>query len=157
MKMKKLLGLAMVLSLVLLAGVAFAADTNTVTVTANVVGTCRFDSATSTLAFGSLDPGVGGDVNASTSTTFWCTKNASYSITDDDGLYETGPNANRMRHATTLTEYIPYTFSYNPATGTGSGRTSPITLNISGTVTFANYQNAEVGDYADTVVLSITP
>jgi len=155
--MKKLLGLAMVLGLVLLAGVAFAADTHTVTVTANVVGTCRFNSATSTLAFGSLDPGVGGDVNASTSTTFWCTKNASYSITDNDGLYDTGPNANRMRHATTLTEYIPYTFSYNPATGTGNGRTSPITLNINGTVTFVNYQNAEAGDYADTVVLSITP
>jgi spore coat protein U-like protein len=157
MKMKKLLGLAMVLGLVLLTGVAFAADTNTVTVTANVVGTCRFNSATSTLAFGALDPGTGGDVNASTSTTFWCTRNASYSITDDDGLYETGVNANRMRHATTLTEYIPYTFSYNPTSGTGNGRTSPITLNINGTVTFANYQNAEAGDYADTVVLSITP
>jgi spore coat protein U-like protein len=157
MKMKKLLGLAMVLGLVLLTGVAFAADTNTVTVTANVVGTCRFNSATSTLAFGSLDPGVGGDVNASASTTFWCTKNASYAITDDDGLYETGPNANRMQHATTLTEYIPYTFSYNPTSGTGDGRTSPITLNISGTVTFANYENAAAGDYADTVVLSITP
>jgi spore coat protein U-like protein len=157
MKMKKLLGLAMVLGLVLLTGVAFAADTNTVTVTANVVGTCRFNSATSTLAFGSLDPGVGGDVNASTSTTFWCTRNASYSISDDDGLHASGPNANRMEHTTTAGEFIPYTFSYTPATGTGNGRTSPITLDISGTVTFANYQNAAAGDYADTVVLSITP
>jgi spore coat protein U-like protein len=155
--MKKLLGLAMVLGLVLLTGVAFAADTNTVTVTANVVGTCRFNSATSTLAFGSLDPGVGGDVNASTSTTFWCTRNASYSISDDDGLHETGVDANRMQHVSSPTEYIPYTFTYNPTSGTGNGRTSPITLNISGTVTFANYQNAAAGDYADTVVLSITP
>jgi len=155
--MKKLVGLAMVLGLVLLTGVAFAADTNTVTVTANVVGTCRFNSATSTLGFGALDPGIGGDVNANTSTTFWCTKNASYSITDDDGLYDTGPNANRMRHATTLTEYVPYSFSYSPATGTGNGRTSPITLDISGTVTFASYQNAAAGDYADTVVLTINP
>ena len=155
--MKKLVGLAMVFGLVLLTGVAFAADTNTVTVTANVVGTCRFNSATSTLGFGALDPGIGGDVNANTSTTFWCTKNASYSITDDDGLYDTGPNANRMRHATTLTEYVPYSFSYSPATGTGNGRTSPITLDISGTVTFASYQNAAAGDYADTVVLTINP
>ena len=155
--MKKLVGLAMIFGLVLSTGVAFAADTNTVTVTANVVGTCRFNSATSTLAFGSLDPGTGGDVNASTSTTFWCTKNASDSIADDGGLYETGLNANRMRHAAPLTEYIPYPFSYNPTTGTGNGRTSPITLNINGTVTFANYQNAAAGDYADTVVLSITP
>jgi len=156
--MKKLLGLVMVLGLVLVLGrVAMAADTNTVTVTANVVGTCRFNSATSTLAFGGLDPGVGGDVNASASTTFWCTRNASYSITDDDGLHESGVNGNRMEHTTTLGELIPYTFSYTPATGTGNGRTSPITLDISGTVTFANYQNAAVGNYADTVVLSITP
>lgn len=157
MRMKRLAGLMMVLALVLLTGVAFASDINTVTVTANVVGTCKFNSATSTLAFGSLDPSSGVDVNASTSTTFWCTKNATYSIADDDGLYESGPNANRMRHASTLTEYIPYTFSYNPTTGTGNGRTSPITLNINGTVTLANYQNALAGDYADTVVISINP
>ena len=156
--MKRLLGLVMVLGLVLVfSGVAMAADTNTVTVTANVVGTCRFNSAASTLAFGGLDPSTGLDVNASTSTTFWCTKNATYSVSDDDGLYETGANANRMRHATTLTEYIPYSFSYSPTTGTGNGRTSAITLDISGTVTFANYQNAAAGDYADTVVVSITP
>jgi spore coat protein U-like protein len=155
--MKKLVGLAMVLGLVLLSGVAFAAGTNTVTVTANVVGTCRFNSATSTLAFGALDPGAGGDVNASTSTTFWCTNGTSYSITDNDGLYDTGPNANRMQHATTLTQFIPYTFSYNPTSGGGSGIGIPITLNISGTVTFASYQNADPGDYADTVVISIAP
>src|SRR4030042_1206873 len=154
--MKKLLGVVMVLGLVLVLGrVAMAADTNTVTVTANVVGTCKFNSATSTLAFGGLDPSTGLDVNASTSTTFWCTKNATYSATDDDGLYETGVNANRMRHASTLTEYVPYTFSYNPTTGTGDGRTAPITLNISGTVTFANYQNAAAGDYSDKVVVLI--
>ena len=41
--MKKLLGLVMVLGLVLVLGrVAMAADTNTVTVSANVVGTCKF-------------------------------------------------------------------------------------------------------------------
>ena len=156
--MKKLLGLVMVLGLVLVLGrVAMAADTNTVTVTANVVGTCKFNSATSTLAFGGLDPSTGLDVNASTSTTFWCTRNASYSISDDDGLNELVANQNRMQHTTTATEFIPYSFSYNPTTGTGLGRTSPITLAISGTVTFANYQNAAVGNYADTVVLSITP
>ena len=155
--MKKLLSLAMVLGLVLLTGVAFAADTNTVTVTANVVGTCRFNSGTSTLAFGALDPSSGAPATASASPTFWCTRNATYSVTDDDGLYDTGPNANRMQHATTLTEFIPYTFTYSPTTGQGQGRTTNITLNISGTVAFADYQNSAAGDYADTVVLSITP
>ncbi|MEW6375531.1 MAG: spore coat protein U domain-containing protein [Thermodesulfobacteriota bacterium] len=156
--MKKFLSLIMVLGLVLVLGrVSMAADTNTVTVTANVVGTCRFNSATSTLAFGGLDPSSGLAVNASTSTTFWCTRNATYSVTDDDGLNETAPDANRMQHTSSPTEYIPYTFSYNPTTGNGQGRTSPITLNISGTVAFADYQDAAAGDYSDTVVISITP
>jgi spore coat protein U-like protein len=99
---------------------------------------------------------VGGDVNASTSTTFWCTKNADYSVTDDDGLYEGVAGSQSMKHASS-NEYIPYTFSYSPTTGTGQGRTTDITLNISGTVTFANYQNAAAGDYGDTVVLTIAP
>ncbi len=153
--MRNLIVLAM--GLVLFSGAAFAGDTNTVTITANVVGTCKFNSATSTLAFEPLDPASGNDVNAETTTTFWCTKNATYSITDDDGLYESGPNGNRMRHASITTEHIPYSFSYSPATGSGQGRTSPITLTISGTVTYANYQNAAAGDYSDTVLLTITP
>jgi spore coat protein U-like protein len=150
--------LAMLLGLVLsFGGEAMAGDTNTVTVTANVVGTCKFNSATSTLAFGSLDPSGSGDKTATASPTFWCTKNASYSITDDDGLHELAANGNRMQNTTAPAEFLPYTFSYNPASGTGTGRTTPITLNISGTVAFADYQNAAVGDYADTVVLTITP
>lgn len=155
--MKRLLGLAMVFGLVLGIGSAvIAEDTANIAVTANVVGTCRFLSG-ATLDFGALDPSSNSDVNASTSTTFWCTRNVSYSITDDDGLYESGSNANRMQHSSITTEYIPYSFSYSPALGTGNGPTTPITLTISGTVTFANYQNAAAGDYADTVVLSITP
>ncbi len=156
--MKKFLGMVMVLGLVLVLGrVAMAADTNTVTVTANVVGTCRFNSATSTLAFGALDPSSGTPATASAAPTFWCTRNATYSVTDDDGLHELAANGNRMEHTSTTGEFIPYTFTYNPTTGQGQGRTTPITLNISGTVAFADYQNAIAGDYADTVVISINP
>ncbi len=155
--MKRLLVLAMVLGLVLSIGVSFASDTNTVTVQANVVGTCKFLSSTSTLNFGSLDPSVGGDVNASTTVQFWCTKNATYSITDDDGLYESGTDSNRMRHETDTNEYIPYTFSYSPASGSGQGRATPITLTISGIVRSSDYQNVGAGNYSDTVTLTITP
>jgi len=154
--MKKLLGLAMVLSLVL-TGVAFALDTNTITVSANVSGNCKFNTATSTLGFGALDPNSSSDASASAMVTFWCTKGSGYSITDDDGLYETGVNLNRMRHAVDNAEFIPYTLTYNPASGTGTGKTVPITLNISGTIANANYVNALAGDYGDTVVLTINP
>jgi len=155
--MKRLLVLAMVLGLVLGIGVSFASDTNTVTVTANVVGTCKFLSSTSTLAFGSLDPSSGSDVNASTTVQFWCTKNANYSIIDDNGSNEeTGSDVHRMKGPGT-NNYIPYTFEYTPTSGQGNGRTNPIDLKISGTVKFTDYQNAVAGDYSDTVVLTITP
>jgi len=156
--MKKLLGVVMVLGLVLVLGrVAIAADTNNVTVTANVVGTCRFNSATSALAFGALDPSSGAPATATAAPTFWCTRNATYSVTDDDGLHEVAVDGNRMEHTGTAGNFIAYGFSYNPTTGSGLGRTTPITLNISGTVAFADYQNAMAGDYADTVVISINP
>jgi len=134
----------------------YAADTATVDVTATVVGTCQF-LEDATLDFGTLDPSAGSDVTATTSLDFWCTKNATYTITDDDGLYETGPNQNRMRHASLTTEYIPYSFSYTPTSGTGQGKNSPITLTISGTVLGSDYIDASAGSYSDTVTLSITP
>lgn len=154
--MKRLVRLLMVLGLVLFSGVAFGFDNHQVTVSANVVGTCKFLSPTSTLAFGDLDPSSGSDASASTTVQFWCTKNANYTITDDDGLYESGADQNRMKHET-LDEYIPYSFSYTPTSGQGQGRTSPIDLSISGTVSFADYQDAAAGNYSDTVTLTITP
>ncbi|MGQ9777988.1 MAG: Csu type fimbrial protein [Thermodesulfobacteriota bacterium] len=154
--MKRLVMLVMVLGLVLFSGVAFGADTNIVNVSATVVGTCKFLSATSNLEFGSLDPSSGSDGTASTTVQFWCTKNASYTITDDDGLYAKEKDKNRMKH-TTDDEYIPYSFSYNPASGQGQGRTNPITLTISGSVSYDNYKNAAAGNYSDTVTLTINP
>lgn len=153
--MKKLLGLMMVLGLVLgFTGAAMAADSTTVTVSATVSGTCKFLSG-DTMAFGSLDPSSGANVNATASPTFWCTKGTSYTITDNDGLHKSG-TTHQMQHATTPTEFIPYSFNYT-STGTGTGRTSPITLIINGTVNFVDYQNAAAGNYSDTVTLSITP
>ncbi len=50
---------------VLAAGGAAWADTNTLTVTASVKGTCKFSSPTSTLNFGALDPASPVDVSGS--------------------------------------------------------------------------------------------
>jgi spore coat protein U-like protein len=135
---------------------ALAADTATVGVSATVVGTCKFNSG-GTIAF-TLDPTSGADATGTvTNPAFWCTKNASYTVSDDDGLYETGVGSRRMQHATTTTEFIPYSFAYT-ATGSGTGKTTPITLTLTGaTVANANFVNAAAGSYADTVTLSITP
>ena len=151
--MVKRIILIVAMAMIAFSGVAVAGDTATVSVSANVVGTCLFDSG-GTITF-SLDPATGGDVSGSvTQPEFWCTKNATYSITDDDGINQSG-TTHRMVHAS-LPEYIPYTFTYT-ASGSGLGKTSPITMDISSTVVEADYVDASAGNYSDTVTLTITP
>ena len=154
--MKKLLTvLVSVAFLAMAAGAAMAADSNTVTVSASITGTCKFNSATSTLAFGALDPTLTSDATVTGSTTFWCTKGASYTVSGNNGANASGVQK-RMVHAT-LTEYIPYAMSFSPTSGTGAGKTTAVTLSLSGTIANADYINASAGAYTDTVVLSITP
>jgi spore coat protein U-like protein len=148
-----------ILAFILLAasGMAMAADTANVAVSANVTGVCKFVSGGS-LAFGPLDPSSGSNVNGtSTDAEFWCTKGQAYTVTDDGGANKSGTTY-RMKHAT-LSEYIPYSFSYSPASGTGGGAAvgARISLAFSGTVQFTDYQNASVGAYSDTVQLTINP
>jgi len=146
------LGLGMVLAL---SGVAMA-QTNqaNVTVSATVLGTCKFTSG-GTMAFGTLDPSVGTDKNAVvTQPTFWCTKNAAYTIADDNGLHETGTTHQMI--GASFGEYIPYTFTYT-ASGTGNGPTNPITMDIAGTVLGTDYTGKSADTYSDTVQLTITP
>jgi spore coat protein U-like protein len=157
--MKKLCGYLVLLGVVLCGmSSAFAADTNTLTVSANVVGTCRFNNATSTLAFGALDVTSAADANANGSAvTFWCTNGAAYTITHDDGLNESGVNAPNMEHTVAAGEFLPYTLNLNPTAGTGSGPSTPVNLAITGTVANADYIDALAGDYEDTVTITINP
>ncbi len=142
-------------AIILASGTSQGADSNTLTVSASVTGTCRFSSGTSTLSFGTLDQNSSGDATATGNTQFWCTRNATYTVSGNNGLYF--DTNRRMRHATETSEYIPYSLGFTPASGTGTGKTSPITLSLTGTITNANYVNAIAGNFADTVVLSITP
>lgn len=152
--MKKILVAAMVLGLLGMAGAAWAADTAVVNVNATVVGTCQFLSD-GTIAFGNLDPSVAGDVDgAVTQPTFWCTKNATYAITDDNGENESGTTY-RMKHET-LDEYIPYTFTYKDS-GNGGGVSATIPMDIGSTVLGSDYSNASSGIYSDTITLTVNP
>lgn len=138
-----------------------AGDSQVVTVTATVLSKsqCKFRSNTSALNFGNLDPTSPIDKTTSVSVTFRCvgsTLNATFSITDDDGLYESGPDANRMRHTITTTEYIPYLLTLSPTSGTIPKNTDQ-TLTITGAVKGVDYQDALIGSYSDMVVISIEP
>lgn len=149
-----------------LSGIAFAGGTHTVSVSASVTGNCKVIDTASTLTFGALDPAAGGTVNATWSGgSFSCTKGVGYTVASDDGLWESaaGGASNRMKlstatNCTTTTDCIRYTLT-NVASGTGAGHGAgnQISFNVNGQTTLADYQNASVGSYADTVTLTLTP
>jgi len=150
-------------SIFIVTSLSYAADSSSVSVTATVVsrGYCEFTTSTSALNFGNLDPSNPVDVTTTTSLSFRCFRWFIFPVTffigDDDGLYETGQNANRMRHTSVTTEYLPYYFTLNPQSGTIMGNWANRTLTITGTVRGADYQDARAGNYLDRVVVSIEP
>ncbi len=155
--MKKFFVVAVAVAMIAMAGTAMAVDTATVNVSAIVPATCRFSNPAATLAFGAL-PTPAAPVTTSTTLDFWCTNGAAYTITDDDGLFETGVDANRMRSTTlAIPEFMPYTLTYIPASGTGLGPASPITLTFTGNILAASYASLSGDIYQDTVTLTITP
>lgn len=145
-------------------GLAWSGGTHQIDVSASVTGTCVVNTATSTLSFGALNPGTGGTVNATWSGgTFRCTNGTSYTVSSNDGLWESssGGANNRMKlstaiDCTTATECIRYTLNH-VASGTGSGMTSNISFNVTGSTGTSDYQNAKEGSYADTVTLTVSP
>jgi len=135
-------------------------DTGTLAVTATVLSksNCRFDSNTSTLNFGALDPAVAVDVTASASVDYVCRGSApvaAFLFTDDDGQNPPGPGARRMRHAA-APEFLPYGLAFSPASGTVPKNVHR-TLTISGTVRWTDYHGLMAGPYTDSVVVSILP
>lgn len=148
------------------AGAAFAGGTHVITVSASVTGVCKVVDATSTLAFGALDPSTGGTVNAVWSGgKFSCTKGQAFTITSDDGLWESssGGANNRMKlstatDCTVATNCIRYTLtSVTAGTGNGHGVPQQISFGVTGQTLIADYQNANVGSYSDTVTLTVSP
>lgn len=120
---------------------------------------CKFRTAAgSVLAFGNIDPSSATNRTATVNLTIRCNGSAataSYALTADDGLYGVGPGQPRMRHAVTATEFLPFTLD-TPITGTTPKGVDTV-LAITGTITPAQFQNAPAGNYADTVVLTLSP
>lgn len=142
-------------------GPALAASNAVVSVSAVILSrsNCQFSTRAAVLAFGDLDPGNPVDVTVSAPLTFRCNggpPTVVYLASDDDGSSETGPDANRMQHATLPGTFLPYQFSVSPVSGTVP-RNTPQILTVTGTVRGADYQPAAPGDYSDTVVVSIEP
>lgn len=160
MKRIAVVGMAVVVAVVLGSmGVAMAGDTATVAVSASVSGNCKFVAPkTGALAFGTLDPAVGGNVAGTpTQPQFWCTKGTAYTIVDDFGVNEASAGV-APRRMSNGTDFIPYTFTYtDTGTGAGAGSGNYITMNIAGGVLGADYINVSAGAYTDTVTLTVAP
>ncbi|MEP6997826.1 MAG: spore coat protein U domain-containing protein [Betaproteobacteria bacterium] len=137
------------------AGVAYAADTSNMTVQAAVVGSCKFNS-TPTLDFGNLDPASASNGSGSSTISFWCTKGSSYTVTAGNGNNWSG--STRQMQGPGATDLMAYSLTLPAAaTGTGAGKSTAITFAVTGSVLNANYINATVGSYTDTVQMAVNP
>lgn len=157
--------IALALTAVLgLPGTSFSAGSASasMSVSATVLSTsnCKFNNpGTATLAFGAVDPSGVSNVTATGTLVIRCggsAPNATFAITDDSGLYETGVGAYRMRHAVTTTAYLGYSVGYSPQSATIPKNTDQ-TITITGTITPTQFGNAIAGNFADTVTITVSP
>lgn len=129
--------------------------TSTLTVSATVAASCQFSAATATLNFGTLDPTVSTNATVSVTPTIWCTKGTAYTVVaGGTGTYTAGTYNGTMKY---LTNSIPYSFIINNDTGAGLGKGTALPIKLDGTIVNANYINAQIGAYTDTVTLTVTP
>jgi spore coat protein U-like protein len=138
----------------LAAPVALAAGTAPLNVSANVVGNCKFNTASATMNFGTLDPANVTNATATAALQFWCTKNAAYTVSDDGGVNKSGTQR-RIKDAGS--NFINYAITAYTASGVGAGKATAITLNLNGTINNVDYINAAAGAYTDTVTFTINP
>lgn len=153
--MKKLIAANLIAAGLLVSGAGLAADTNTLTVSASVTGTCKFNSATSTLNFGALDPSLSTNPTVTNTTNYWCTKGTAASTSAGNGQNYSG--SSRQLKGPGATDLIKYALTLSGGTQTGQGPATPLTLTMSGDINNADYIGQSVGSYSDSVTLTITP
>lgn len=138
-----------------------AAGTAVVSVSATVLSknSCKFQGSVAVaLAFGNISPASATPATASASLAFSCggaSPSVTYALNQNSGMYQTGSNANRMKHATQAA-YLPYTLTITPSSGTVA-KNATQNVTVSGSVAPADFQDATAGVYADTVVITLNP
>lgn len=135
-------------------GLASAADSSTLNVSANVLGNCKI-TATAPVSFGSLDPAITTDVAASGSVTFWCSKNASYTLALNNGA--NALVAQKRMKGPGAADFVNYALTPASTAGTGLGKSTPIVISVAGLVTAPSFADAATGAYTDAVTVNITP
>jgi len=112
--------------------------------------TCIFNTGQpASVNFGTINPTLVTTATFSVTVNFKCTgsANATFIIV---GLNDSGPGAYRLKHNTQIpAQYMSYSVSTAIVPGT------KITLN--GQIVASNYQNAYVGNYSDSLTITILP
>ena len=143
--MKKL-ALVTAIALASVSGIASAADTQTVGVTASIQSICKFSGAAATVAFGLINPSDAAGVKSMPLTVpYKCTKGVTPVIT--------------ALTITPLTKGLEtMVFTIDPiVTLAATGFTALVNGTSAVNIASAVWQNASAGDYIGSVVLNINP
>ncbi len=131
------------------------ADTSSIAVRASVRGSCVITSADD-VDFGTLETGDVTSHEATANVQYWCSNGLSYTLALDDGLHAGGPGQPAMKR-TTGVEKIPYSVTITPTSGIGLGPTPSQTAVVKATIEKDHAQAASVGDYEDTLTVTLEP
>jgi|SoiMethySBSTD1v2_1073268.scaffolds.fasta_scaffold735685_1 spore coat protein U-like protein len=111
--------------------------------------TCVFNAGQPTVAsFGSIDPSLSSTYTFTVTINFKCTASADAMFTIT-GANDTGPGAYRLRNLAQPAQYMAYSISTAIVPGTR--------IALLGQLVAANYRDAYVGSYSDTLSVLILP
>jgi len=142
----------------LLAQEAAPADSANSTVSAQVMGICKFNTGQTPVVTiansGSvIDPSNAGPATGSAAVLYRCTAGTSATFTVPTPATVTCATPGTCG-ATTMAATLSST---NTGAGTGFGSGNDKTLTVSGQLTQAQYQDMQAGTYAGTVTVTVTP
>jgi spore coat protein U-like protein len=136
---------------------AISAGSTTLAVSATVLSksNCRFTVKTgNTIPFGSVDPFSTATITITRTWELQCNgsaNTASYVVKVGDGS-----GTRNMQHSTVPTALLPYGISASPSSGTVP-KGATVSFTITGTLSSADYANARMGSYSDTVPVTLSP
>jgi spore coat protein U-like protein len=142
------------------------AGTATLAVSAVIVSknNCKFAAGTWPIAIvrnngTGIDPSLTVTATGTATATFTCKGSsalATFTVAANDGTHAAGAGLPRMQHVTAATEFLRYSLTISPASGSASNGT-PVTVTMTASVLSADYQDALPGTYWDTVAVTVSP
>jgi spore coat protein U-like protein len=150
--MKSRVLLAASAAVLLMPAAGMAAGSHTLNVTAVVDGTCTFDSASSPMDFGTIDPTSAVPATATAAVNFHCSTGTPYTVTLQ------GAGSYSLTGAVSAAS-LPYSAAITGGdTGLGAGMTGAAqTVSVGASIAVADFQNANADSYTGTLILDVSP